>query len=57
MTGRFSNFNSISYSEDWHELRVTGTRCRLPEKMSGTDVIFISGAAETYPAKEIEVRC
>ena len=44
MTGSFSNFNSISYTEDRHELRVTGTRYRLPDTMSGTDEIFISGA-------------
>ena len=29
MTGRFSNFNSISYKEYRKELQVTGTRCRL----------------------------
>ena len=45
MTGRFSNFNSISYTEDRHKLRVTGTKCRLPDTMSGTGEIFISGAA------------
>ena len=45
MTGRFSNFNSISYTEDRHELQVTGTKCRLPDMMSGTGEIFISGAA------------
>ena len=44
MTGRFSNFNSISYTEDRHELRVTGTKCRLPDIVSGTGEIFISGA-------------
>ena len=38
MIDRLSNFNSISYTEDRHELRVTGT------KMSGTGEIFISGA-------------
>ena len=43
MTGRFSNFNSISYTEDRHELRLTGTKC-LPDTMSGTGEIFISGA-------------
>ena len=36
MTGRSSNFNSISYTEDQHELRVTGTKCRLPDTMSHT---------------------
>ena len=30
--------------EDQHELPVTGTKCRLPDTMSGTDEIFISGA-------------
>ena len=44
MTGRFSNFNSMSYTEDRHELRVTGTKCRLPDTMSGTDKISILGA-------------
>ena len=44
MTGRFSNFNSISYTEDRHKLRVTGMKCRLPDTMSGTGEIFISGA-------------
>ena len=44
MTDRFSNFNSISYTNDRHELRVTGTKCRLPDTMSGTSKIFISGA-------------
>ena len=44
MTGSFSNFNSISYTEDRHELRVTGTKCRLPDTMSDTGKISISGA-------------
>ena len=44
MTSRFSNFNSISYTEDYQELQVTGTKCRLPDMMSGTDEILISGA-------------
>ena len=44
MTGWFSNFNSISYTEDRHGLRVTGTKYRLPDTMSGTGEIFISGA-------------
>ena len=43
MTGRFSNFNSISYTEDRYGLRVTGTKCRLPDTMSGTGEISISG--------------
>ena len=43
MTGRFSNFNSISYTEDRHKLRVTGTKCRLPDTLSVTGEIFISG--------------
>ena len=45
MTGRFLNFNSIPYTEDRYELRVTGMKCQLPGKMSGTGEIFISGAA------------
>ena len=45
MTGRFSNFNSTLYTEDRHELRVTGRKCRLPDSMSGTGEIFISGTA------------
>ena len=44
MTGRFSNFNSTSYTEDWHELRVTGKKCRLPNTMSDTGEMFISDA-------------
>ena len=36
MTGRFSNFNSISYTEDRHGLRVTDTKCRLADIVSGT---------------------
>ena len=44
MTGRFSNFNSILYTEDRHELRVTGTKFRLPVTMFGNSEIFISGA-------------
>ena len=45
MTGRFSKFNSISYTEDRHELRVTGTKFRLTDDtMSGTGEISISGA-------------
>ena len=44
VTGRFSNSNSISYTEDRLELQVTGTKCRLPDTMSGIDEIFISGA-------------
>ena len=43
MTSRFSNFNSISYTEDQHELRVTGMKCQLQDTMSGIGVIFISG--------------
>ena len=35
MTGRLSNFNSILYTKDRHVLRVTGTKCRLPDTMSG----------------------
>ena len=42
MTGSFSNFNSISYTEDRHKLRVTGTKCRLPDTLSGTGEICIS---------------
>ena len=42
MTGWFSNFNSISYTEDRHELQVTGTKCRLLDTISGTGEIFIS---------------
>ena len=54
MTGRFSNFNSISYTEDRHELRVTGTKCRLLDTMSGTGGIFISGAArEVYEQNNV----
>ena len=49
-TGRFSNLNCISYTEDRHELRVTGTECRLPDMVSGTGEIFISGAE---PVKKI----
>ena len=45
MTGWFSNFNSISYTEDRHELCVTSTNCRLPDIVSGTGEIFISGTA------------
>ena len=44
MTGRFSKFNSISYTEDRHELRMAGTKCRLSDMKSGTGEIFISGA-------------
>ena len=43
MIDRLSNFNSISYTDDWHELRMTGTKCRLPDTMFGTGKIFISG--------------
>ena len=44
MTVRSSNFNSTSYTEDRHEFRVTGTRCRLPDTMSGTGEISILSA-------------
>ena len=44
VSGRFSNFNSTSYTEDRHELRVTGTKCRLLDMMSDTGKIFISDA-------------
>ena len=44
MTSRFSNFNIISYTEDRHELPVTGKKFRLPNTISGTGEIFISGA-------------
>ena len=47
MTNRFSNFNSISYTNDRHELQVTGTKCQLPDTMSGTSKIFISGTENT----------
>ena len=47
MTGRYSNFNSIAYTEDRHDLRVTGTKCRLPD----IGEIFISGAAMVVKAK------
>ena len=46
MSSRFSNFNGVSYTEDRHELQVTDTKCRLPDTMSGTGEIFISGAGE-----------
>ena len=46
MTGRFSNFNSISYTEDRHKLQVTGTKCRLPDTMSGTGEDTMSGTGE-----------
>ena len=35
MTSGFSNFNNISYTDDQHESRVTGTKCWLPDTMSG----------------------
>ena len=44
MTDRFLNFNSITYTKDRHELRVTGTKCRLPDTIFGTGEMFISGA-------------
>ena len=46
LTSRFSNFNSTSYTEDLHKLRVTGTKCRLPDTISGTGEIFLSGAEQ-----------
>ena len=48
MTGRFSNFNSISYTVDRHKVRVTGTKCGLSDTMSGTGEILISGAVIRY---------
>ena len=48
LTGRFSNFNSISYTEDRQESQVTTTKCRLPDTMFGTDEIFISGSVVCY---------
>ena len=51
MTGRFPNFNSVSYTEDLHQLLVTGTKCSLPDTMSGAGEIFISGAV--YAKKEM----
>ena len=51
MTGRFSNFNSISYTVDRHKVQVTGTKCRLPDTMSGTGEIFIPGAVRTLSDK------
>ena len=44
MAGRFSNFNSTSYTKDQHELQVTDMKCRLPDTMSGTGEISISSA-------------
>ena len=43
MTRRFSKFISLSYREDRHELRVTVTKCRLPDTMYVTGEISISG--------------
>ena len=54
MTGRFSNFNSISYTEDRHELHVTGAKCRLLEIVSGTSKIFISGAMYYWNLKNCQ---
>ena len=51
MTGRCSKFNSISYKEDRHKLRVISRKYRLPDTMSRISKIFISGAAL------INVRC
>ena len=43
MTGKFSNFNSTSYSKDRHELQVTETKCPLPDTMSSTgEISFLS---------------
>ena len=60
MTGRFSNFNTILYTEDQHDLHVTGTKCRLPDIVSGTGEIFISGAGRLSlnfgPPRTIEER-
>ena len=39
----------ISYTEDRHELRMAGTKCRLSDTMSGTGEIFISGAEYNKP--------
>ena len=63
MTGRFSNFNSTLYTEDRHELRVTGTKCLLPDTMSRTGKIFISGTAGwckvimRKPLRSSDARC
>ena len=35
MTGKFSNFNSTSYTKDRHDLQVTKMKCPLPDTMSG----------------------
>ena len=51
MTGRFSNFNSTLYTEDRHELGVTGTKWRLLDTMSGIGEISISGPARGYTKK------
>ena len=44
---RFLPVVSISWTGDRQELRVTGTKCRLPDTMSGTGKKFIS-SAERY---------
>ena len=54
MTDRFLNFNIISYTKDRHELPVTGTKCRLPDTMSGTGEIFISGAGIRQKNQNLE---
>ena len=54
MTDRFSNFNSISYTEDRHKLQVTGTKCQLPDTMSDTSEIFISGAVHTHDISKVK---
>ena len=46
MCGRQDSFSVGHNTEDRHELWVTGTKCRLPDTMSGTGEIFISGAAK-----------
>ena len=54
MTGRFSNFNSKSYREDRHKMQVIDTKCQLPDTMSGTSEIFISGAVR--PCKDVFIK-
>ena len=55
MTRRFSNFNSKSHTGYRHKLRVTGTKCQLPDTMSDTGEIFISDAGRQFLGTWVDV--
>ena len=56
MTGRFSNFDSISYTEDRYKVRVTGTKCpALAKYLFQALLRDLSGAIQQYNIRVLAV--